>query len=123
LMRSKQADVAELFALATGDQLSISRFSLHAVAFYMTPRNRDGFRRLLMDLSLAGVSIVDLALDELHRVVDAMDGYALDFDDAFNVVVAEKLGLTIVSLDTDYDRTPRGRLSPTQAVQSLRTTP
>lgn len=123
LMRSAHADVTELFALATGNQLCVSRFSLHAIAWYMTPRNRDGFRRLVMDLSLAGVAVADLSLDELIPVVDAMDRHALDFDDAFNFTVAEKFGLTIVSLDSDYDRTPRGRLTPAQVVAQLRSTP
>ena len=41
LMRAQRTDVVELFSLATGDQLTVSRFSLHAVAFYMAPRNRN----------------------------------------------------------------------------------
>jgi hypothetical protein len=86
----------------------------------MAPRNRDGTRKLFLDLSDAGVGIVDLALGELPTVIDAMDRHTLDFDDAFNYVVAEKLDLTIVSSDVDFDKTPRGRLTPAQAAQAIR---
>jgi len=120
LKRARHVEVDELFSLATGDQLSVSRFSLHAVGWYMTPRNRDGFRLLLKDLSDAGVSVVDLSMVELISVVDAMDRFKLDFDDAFNCAVAEKLDLMIVSSDVDFDRTPRGRLTLDQAVTALR---
>ena len=120
LKRARHVEVNELFSLATGDQLSISRFSLHAVAWYMTPRNRDGFRLLVQDLKDAGVSVIDLSIEELNLVVDAMDRFTLDFDDAFNFAVAEKLDLQIVSSDADFDRTPRGRLTPAQAASELR---
>jgi hypothetical protein len=36
LKRARHPEVQELFKIATGDQLSISRFSLHAVAWFMT---------------------------------------------------------------------------------------
>lgn len=120
LARARHVEVDELFSSATGDQLSVSRFSIHAVAWYMTPRNRDGFRKLVSDLTDAGVSVVDLSMSELARVADAMDQFTLDFDDAFNCVVAEKLDLTIVSSDVDFDRTPRGRMTPSQAVATIR---
>src|SRR5688572_9476461 len=86
LKRARHLEVEQLFANVTGDRLSISRFSLHAVGWFMTPRNRDGFRLVLRDLADAGVSVVDLSLEELKLVVDQMDRYSLDFDDAFNVV-------------------------------------
>ncbi|GAI81133.1 unnamed protein product [marine sediment metagenome] len=38
--------------------------------------------------------------------------YSLDFDDAYQYVVAEKNGLTIISFDADFDRTEKGRKTP-----------
>ena len=36
----------------------------------------------------------------------------LDFDDAYQYAVAERYGLTIISFDSDFDRTERGRKPP-----------
>jgi uncharacterized protein len=119
LVRARHAEVDQLFAKLTGDQICVSRFSLHAIAWYMTPRAPETFRKLCMDLSLAGVLVVDLALDELSRALDAMTAFKLDFDDAFNVAIAEKHSLTIISFDTDFDRTLRGRKTPAQVLSEL----
>ncbi|MDI6810798.1 MAG: PIN domain-containing protein [archaeon] len=43
--------------------------------------------------------------------------FHLDFDDAYQYTVAEKHDLQIVSFDTDFDRTERGRKTPDEVVQ------
>lgn len=40
--------------------------------------------------------------------------FHLDFDDAYQYVVAEKFNLTLVSFDTDFDRTDRKRMVPAE---------
>ena len=48
----------------------------------------------------------------MDKVVDVMQKFNLDFDDAYQYVVAERYGFTIVSFDGDFDRTERGRKVP-----------
>lgn len=43
-----------------------------------------------------------------------MTDFNLDFDDAYQYALAERYDLTIVSFDSDFDRTARGRQSPSQ---------
>jgi len=43
-----------------------------------------------------------------------MDEFKLDFDDAYQYIAAEKYDLTIVSFDSDFDRTTRGRKTPSE---------
>ncbi|MCF6148000.1 MAG: PIN domain-containing protein [Candidatus Kuenenia sp.] len=38
-------------------------------------------------------------------------------DDAYQYAVAEKYGLTLVSFDTDFDRTARGRKTPVKIIE------
>jgi PIN domain. len=42
--------------------------------------------------------------------------FNLDFDDAYQYVVAEKFGLTIVSFDSDFDKTYFGRKIPNDLI-------
>nr|HID14904.1 PIN domain-containing protein [Anaerolineae bacterium] len=44
--------------------------------------------------------------------------FRLDFDDAYQYVAAEEYGLTLVSFDTDFDRTERGRKTPAQVLSA-----
>jgi predicted nucleic acid-binding protein len=53
-------------------------------------------------------------------VVDTASKQKLDCDDAYQYAIAEQDDLLIVSLDADFDRTTRGRLTPEQALQKLR---
>ncbi|MFZ8805855.1 MAG: PIN domain-containing protein [Candidatus Calescibacterium sp.] len=46
--------------------------------------------------------------------------FNLDFDDAYQYVVAEKYNLTIISFDSDFDRTELGRKTPREILESER---
>jgi predicted nucleic acid-binding protein len=40
--------------------------------------------------------------------------FGLDFDDAYQYLAAVKYNLTLVSFDSDFDRTERGRRTPAE---------
>lgn len=46
------------------------------------------------------------------RVERVAEAFGLDFDDAYQYVVAEKFDLMLVSFDTDFDRTDKKRIIP-----------
>jgi len=57
---------------------------------------------------------LSVSMDDMEAVVNAATMYNLDFDDAYQYVVAEKHGLGLVSFDSDFDRTRRGRKAPSE---------
>jgi len=48
----------------------------------------------------------------MQRLEQVAAAFQLDFDDAYQYVVAEKFDLMLVSFDTDFDRTDRNRIIP-----------
>lgn len=48
----------------------------------------------------------------MHRVVEAMNRFNLDFDDAYQYIVAEQNEAVIVSFDRDFERTENGARLP-----------
>lgn len=48
----------------------------------------------------------------MEIVIASAQRFNLDFDDAYQYVIAEKYSLTIISFDSDFDRTERGRTTP-----------
>jgi uncharacterized protein len=46
------------------------------------------------------------------RVEEVAAAFGLDFDDAYQYVVAEKFDLVLVSFDMDFDRTDKKRMIP-----------
>jgi len=64
----------------------------------------------------AGVELVRLVADDTEEVVQVIDEFGLDFDDAYQYLAAQRNGLAIVSFDADFDRTKLGRLLPADAL-------
>lgn len=56
--------------------------------------------------------LISLSVEDMERIVSVSQKFKLDFDDAYQYVVAEKYGLIIVSFDSDFDRTEIGRKTP-----------
>lgn len=61
------------------------------------------------------LAIIGLSVQHMSLVAQASKQFRPDFDDAYQYVTADKHNLVIVSFDTDFDRTERGRKTP-QAV-------
>ena len=53
----------------------------------------------------------------MKRLVEIMNRFNLDFDDAYQYVAAEIEKVVIVSFDKDFDKTDQGRLTPMQVIQ------
>jgi predicted nucleic acid-binding protein len=65
-----------------------------------------------------GVGLASLAPAALQQIFPIMAQHRLDFDDGYQYVVAEQENVIIVSFDSDFDRTPRGRQTPGQILSS-----
>ena len=64
-----------------------------------------------------GVVLVSIPANKMKRVVETMERFNLDFDDAYQYVSAEIEKAVIVSFDKDFDKTDQGRLAPTQVLK------
>ena len=53
----------------------------------------------------------------MKRLVEIMNRFNLDFDDAYQYVAAEIEKTVIVSFDKDFDKTDQGRLTPMQVIK------
>jgi uncharacterized protein len=71
------------------------------------------FSRFVQDLLIDGaVRLVGLQPDDMTSIVDTAGKYQLDFDDAYQYAASGKFNFQIVSFDSDFDRTDRGRRLP-----------
>jgi len=114
------SEADELIRTAPAASLACTDFVLHALGIILTSASQsDAFRQILDDLTRRQVWTLHLAPSDLHTVLDRMQTFKLDFDDAFQYLIAEREDLTIVSFDTDFDRTPRGRMTPSQVLAEL----
>ncbi|MGQ9631841.1 MAG: type II toxin-antitoxin system VapC family toxin [bacterium] len=120
ILEQEKAEEAKILLAKTEEhEFSISDYSLHSIGLLLFRRNRhDVFRRFVEDMILTnGVATISLSAKDIATAIDTAQRFNLDFDDAYQYAVAEKYNLTIVSFDSDFDRTERGRKTPTELLQ------
>ena len=101
LLNQEKAIECEMFLQETEDRL--------------TTKNKitEVFEKFLMATFVNGsVSLVSLTISDQFKLLENMNSFNLDFDDAYQLTCANKYNLTLVSFDTDFDRSPVKRKEP-----------
>jgi hypothetical protein len=119
-----QARAQEALRLITGVDsalLSISHFSLHSIGVILGRRGRTAaLDQFVADLFVHGqVSLRTILPVDFAGISAAMQSHRLDFDDAYQYVVAKRDNLTLVSFDSDFDRTDLRRHTPVEILATL----
>jgi len=120
LLGQGQTEVAaELLDRLSPSDMCMTNFTLHSIGVICNRlKQRDVFIRFVDDVLIdAGVVLVSIPANQMKRVVEIMERFGLDFDDAYQYVAAEIEKATIVSFDKDFDKTDQGRLTPMQVLK------
>jgi len=122
LDQQQAAVVGEFLATIPAEQLAMSDFTFHSIALALTRRQLFmALKQFIQDVFVRGnVGILALNPGNLVAVIEVMTTQRLDYDDAYQYVVAEQYSLILVSLDTDFDHTARGRQTPAAILQQIR---
>ena len=114
LEQGNSDSVRALLTSKSPEELSISDLAFHSIGIILYQKNAahlfsDFIRDLFGD---GGIAIISLGSEDMERLERVSTTFNLDFDDAYQYVIAEKFGLVLVSFDTDFDRTDRKRIIP-----------
>jgi len=114
LGQQRAQEVRQLLQQRQGSEFALTEFSLYSIGIILTRLNQDDlFARFVADaLEQAGTRLLRLSAVDMKALLAVRKQFGLDFDDAYQYVAAEKFNLTLLSFDKDFDRTPRGRLTP-----------
>ena len=116
LGQAKSDEVGQFLDQTPSDQLFITDFAFHSIGVILTRLDR---KAVLLDFvedvfDNGAVGIVSLRPTMTQNIVDAIDKYKLDFDDAYQYVAAELNDLIVVSFDKDLDKLPLGKKTPAE---------
>jgi len=114
LKQEKSDDAADFLKNIQLEQLNISDFTLYSIGIILSKlKEFDMLKRFLYDIISKGkITILNVNPTNLEAIIDVGQKYNLDFDDAYQYVVAEEYDPTIVSFDKDFDKTPKGKKTP-----------
>jgi predicted nucleic acid-binding protein len=120
LEQERSDECKEFFQNVETNLIAISEFSLYSIGIILCRLNKDElFENFLDDIMSSFISKIKLEMDDIKYLVQIRKKYNLDFDDAYQYVVAEKYSLTIISFDSDFDKTPLGRKTPKELLEDL----
>jgi len=116
LDQAKSEEVGRFLSQIPSEQLFITDFAFHSIALILSRLHRgDALLQLSSDAFIEGdVSLIHLRPEDMATIVDIMKQFNFDFDDAYQYVAAERYSLTIISFDSDFDRSEMGRKTPGQ---------
>jgi predicted nucleic acid-binding protein len=120
LEQERSDECKEFFQNVETNLIAISEFSLYSIGIILCWLNKDSlFENFLDDIMSSFISKISLEIDDIKYLLQIRKKYNFDFDDAYQYVVAEKYSLTIISFDSDFDKTELGRKTPKEVLEGL----
>jgi len=120
LEQERSDECKEFFQKVETNLIAISEFSLYSIGIILCRLNKDSlFENFLDDIMSSFISKISLEIDDIKYLLQIRKKYNFDFDDAYQYVVAEKYSLTIISFDSDFDKTEVGRKTPKEVLEEL----
>ena len=93
-------------------------FSLHSVGIILFKLKKFAlFISFMEDILVNDVDILSLDPEDLKTLNQLAQKFNLDFDDAYQYVVAEEYNLQLISFDKDFDQTDKERKEPAEILK------
>lgn len=121
LEQEKSKEVERFLGAVSTDKLYITDFSFHSIGIILTKLERiEILTKFIIDLFIEGkVCLISLTPQDILETISVIEKFKLDFDDAYQYVAAERYNLLIVSFDSDFDKTKKGRKTPEEILKKL----
>ncbi len=104
LLNQEKNEVCKAYLSQKIGKICMSDFSLHSIGVILFRYKKfDLFNTFVNDV-LAKVKLVTLQPGTYIRVTEIANQFKLDFDDAYQVGVAESLNLSISTMDNDFSK-------------------
>ena len=114
LDQEKSEIVGNFLDKTTSDCLYITDFAFHSICIIMDRLDSlKALDKFVEDLFINGnVTIINLPPTAIKNIFKKIDDDSFDFNDAYQYVTAEQYELQIISFDSDFDNTQKGRKTP-----------
>jgi hypothetical protein len=116
LEQARAEEVAQFLDRIPSERLFVTDFAFHSLGVILTRLHKaEALVRFVQDTFIDGaVTLIHLRPEDTQQILNQIEQFTLDFDDAYQYVAAEKYNLTLVSFDGDFDRTQRGKKIPAE---------
>lgn len=119
LDQDKSKIVERFLEITPVSQIFISDFALHSIGVILSRLKKTVvFEKFLSDLFINGkIERLSLNTVDLFDVLLNIKKFNLDFDDSYQLTIAQKYDLTIVTFDKDFNSIGINRISPEELLK------
>ena len=103
LLNQSKKEICKNF-IESHSELYISDFSFHSIGLILFYRDMEKVFLMFTEDILDKFDILTLDREDVPCLVDYKVNLKLDFDDVYQYCVAKKYGLSIVTLDKDFEK-------------------
>ncbi len=90
--------------MTTLGNLNITDFSLHSIGVILFKYGKEEIFRKFVEDIMSNIKLLSLPLELYEEVVNIGKSLNLDFDDAYQYSVAKHYGLTVITMDRDFEK-------------------
>ena len=118
LEQEKAESVRYFFQAVDIEKTFMTDLALHSIGIILFRLEKyELFTSFVEDMIINGMEILSSPPEDLIKLDSTAQQYNLDFDDAYQYMLAEKHQLQLISFDKDFDSTKIGRKEPSEIVQ------
>lgn len=119
LLEQENAESVRYFFQAVDmEKTFMTDLALHSIGIILFRLEKyELFTSFVEDMIINGMEILSSSPEDLMKLDRTAQQYNLDFDDAYQYMLAEKHQLQLISFDKDFDSTKIGRKEPSEIVQ------
>jgi predicted nucleic acid-binding protein len=118
LEQEKAESVRYFFQAVDIEKTFMTDLALHSIGIILFRLEKyELFTSFVEDMITNGMEILSSPPEDLMKLDSTAQQYNLDFDDAYQYMLAEKHQLQLISFDKDFDSTKIGRKEPSEIVQ------
>jgi len=118
LNQERSAEVEKFLAKVSSEKINMTDFSLHSISITLLRLKKGAdLLKFIQDTFIDGsVGLIRLEPRNTGLIISMQDQFGLDYDDAYQYAAAEKFNLQLVSFDSDFNRTARGKKTPGEII-------
>ena len=125
LDQERASEVSQFLSLVKSTELCLTDFAVHSIGISLFRLGKpELWPSFLQDLFIeGGAHLLHLEAEDGPQIAAVARQHGLDFDDAYQYAAAERYDLVLVSFDSHFDGTPRGRSTPAAVCGGASTAP
>lgn len=104
LLKQEKNEICKAYLNQNIGKICVSDFSLHSIGVILFRYKKFDLYNTFVNDVLPKVKLVSLQSGTYIRVTEIANQFNLDFDDAYQVAVAETLNLSISTMDSDFSK-------------------